>query len=60
MNTIVQSNPPYFGALIAIATSLASEKLLPYGAITFTMTADINSNTSCFSVALFYAVTASV
>lgn len=66
MNAVIQSKPPNFGSLITIATSLALEKLLPYGAITFPVTAVINPNTpafhpeSGFSVALVYAVFASV
>lgn len=66
MNAVIQSKPPNFDSIITIATSLALEKLLPYGAITFPVTAVINPNTpafhpeSGFSVALVYAVAASV
>lgn len=66
MNAVTQSKPPNFGSLITIAASLALEKLLPYGAITFPVTAVINPNTpafhpaSGFSVALVHAAAASV
>lgn len=65
MNAVAQSKPPNLGSLITTATSLALEKLLPYGAITFPVTAVINPNTPAFHPAsgfsgLVYAAAASV